>query len=345
MNKKFGKNLSEEDYKITAKFYSIFHCLVGDSGDGFGSLIHSKASNYWTKNLIDFLKIPLGFCQALWQLFWLMPNVIFSKGGYGSVPVVLAAWVFRIPVLIHESDAVPGLANRFSAKLASRIAISFAETNKFFPAAKTALTGNPVREELQSSDPTQARTIFGLIGAKPLLLVLGGSQGAQPLNEVVLNALQHLLARCEIIHQCGVNNFEGIKQLFKGREWPEGYYLIPFLDENQLRAAYAAADLIISRAGAGSISEIAALSKPSIIIPLPNSAADHQTKNALDFSQSGAAIILEQVNLTPHLLQNEIFSLLDKPDVLKQMGEKARQFARPQASKEIAQEVLKIAKW
>ncbi|MDD2731315.1 MAG: undecaprenyldiphospho-muramoylpentapeptide beta-N-acetylglucosaminyltransferase [Candidatus Portnoybacteria bacterium] len=296
------------------------------------------------ENLLDVFKLPIGFCQALWHLFWLMPNVIFSKGGFGSVPVVMAAWIFRIPVLVHESDAIPGLANRLTAKMASRIAVSFSETAKFFPAAKTALTGNPVREEIQNGDPAQTRIIFNLVGAKPLLLFLGGSQGAQALNEVIVNALPRLLARCEIIHQCGANNFEAIKQFFK-KQWPAGYFLSPFLDENQLRAAYAAADLIISRAGAGSISEIALLGKPSIIIPLPNSAADHQTKNARDFSQSGAAEILEQINLTPNLLQNEIFSLLDKPDLLKQMGEKAKQFARPQAAKEIAQEILKIAKW
>ncbi len=300
--------------------------------------------NSW-ENIIDIFKLPLGFCQALWHLFWLMPNAVFSKGGYGSVPVVLAAWIFRIPILIHESDAVPGLANRLCAKFASRIAISFSEAESFFPTQKTALTGNPVREDIQNGSFEEAKKIFNLVGAKHLILVLGGSQGAQALNNTILDSLNHLLTRCEIIHQCGIANFEEIKQFFNNQPWPQEYHPVPFLNEEELRAAYAAADLIISRAGAGSIAEIALIGKPSILIPLPNAAADHQTKNAQSFFRAGATIFIEQENLTPGLLQNEIFSLLDKPEVLKQMAQKAKQFARPEAALQIAQELLKIAKY
>ena len=296
------------------------------------------------QNILDFFKLPLGFLQSLWHLFIFMPNVVFSKGGYGSVPVVLAAWIYRIPVLIHESDAVPGLANNFGAKFSKRIAISFTDAAQYFPADKTALTGNPVRSGIFNGSKDEAKRIFGLSGTKPVLLILGGSQGAQILNDVIFGAMLHLLARCEIIHQCGHDNYDSIKQLVKP-ETAVGYFLFPFLNEEQMRHAYAAADLVISRAGAGSIAEISALGKPSVLIPLPNSAADHQIKNALEYAKFGATLVLEQMNLTPHLLQNRVFALLDNPELLKKMSADALKFSQPAAATKIAQEVLNIAKW
>jgi len=296
------------------------------------------------QNVFDIFKIPLGFIQSLWHLFAFMPNVVFSKGGYGSIPVILAARVYRIPVLIHESDTIPGLANKFCARFSKRIAIAFAETSSYFPPKKTALTGNPVRVEILKGSKEEAKRIFGLSGTKPVLLILGGSQGAQAINDAVFMALVHLLERCEIIHQCGAENFESLKQLMVGKTYP-GYFLFPFLDEQQLNHAYAAADLIISRAGAGSIAEIATLGKPSIIVPLPDSASNHQLKNATEFGRSGATLIIEQMNLTPHLLQNSVFSLLDDPELLKKMSENSLKFAQPQAAQKIAEEVLNIAKY
>ncbi len=296
------------------------------------------------QNVTDIFKIPIGFFQSLWHLFWFMPNIVFSKGGYGSIPVVLAAWIYRIPVLIHESDAVPGLANKFCAKFSKRIAVSFPEAAKFFPENKTALTGNPVRNELLGGTKEEAKKIYGISGAKPVLLILGGSQGAQALNDLIFEALPALLERCEIIHQCGPGNLEPIKQLLND-QIPAGYFIYPFLNEEELRQAYGAADLIISRAGAGSIAEIAVLGKPSVIVPLPNSAADHQNKNALSFALLGATLVIEQMNLTPRLFQSEIFSLLDNKELLKTMGENAKKFNPPDAAVKIAQEVLSIAKW
>jgi len=298
------------------------------------------------QNIFDIFKIPVGIAQSLWHLFFFMPNVIFSKGGYGSVPVVIAGWMFNVPVIIHESDATPGLANKFCAKLARRIAISFPESAESFSGKnkKIALTGNPVRKELLGGTPEDAKNIFGLSGLKLIILVLGGSQGAKALNEVTFNALPSLLPRCEIIHQCGSNNLEEIQKDL-GDKRPEGYFLYPFLDENQMKQAYAAANLVVSRAGAGTIAEISALGKPSILIPLPNSAADHQLKNAISYAKSGSAMIVDQMNLTPHLFQNRIFTLLDNPDLLKKMGDNAKKFNPSDAAQKIAQEVLAIAKY
>ncbi len=230
------------------------------------------------QNIFDIFKIPAGILQALWILFFFMPNAVFSKGGYGSVPVVIAAWIYRIPVLIHESDATPGLANKFAAKFSKRVAVSFLDSAKYFPTKKTAVTGNPVRDDIFNGSKEEAKRIFGITDTKPVLLVLGGSQGAQPINDIIFASLIILLQRYEIIHQCGEGNLKSFKQLISGEKLP-GFFLYPFLNGEQLRHAFAAADLVISRAGAGTIAEIAALGKPSITIPLPNSAADHQTKN------------------------------------------------------------------
>ncbi|MBU2036987.1 undecaprenyldiphospho-muramoylpentapeptide beta-N-acetylglucosaminyltransferase [Patescibacteria group bacterium] len=295
------------------------------------------------QNIFDIFKIPGGLIQSLWHLFWFMPNVVFSKGGYGSVPVVLAAWIYHIPIIIHESDSVPGLANKFCAAFSWRVAISFMEAAKYFPTKKTALTGNPVRSSLFTGNKEAAKQLFGLSGQKNVLLILGGSQGAQAINDLVFTSLLLVASRCEIIHQCGANNIELAKQMI-GDKAPADYHLLPFLDEEQMRQALAAADLVIARAGAGTIAEIAALGKPSILIPLLNAAADHQLKNATEFAKLGGAVIMEEMNLTPHLFQNQIFSLLDNPDLMKKMGANAKQFAHPDAARLIAQEILNLAK-
>lgn len=295
------------------------------------------------QNLFDIFKIPCGLVQSLWHLFWFMPNVIFSKGGYGAVPVVLAAWIFRLPVIIHESDSVPGLANKICAIFSRRVAIAFNEAAKYFPPKKTALVGNPVRASLFGGDKAGAKQVFGLSLQKPVLLVLGGSQGAQTINDLIFVSLMLIAPRCEIIHQCGAGNVESAKQML-GNKIPADYHLFPFLDNEQMRQALAAADLVIARAGAGTIAEIAALGKASILIPLPNAAADHQLKNATEFAHLGGTVIMEEMNLTPHLFQNEIFSLLDNPDLLKKMGESAKQFARLDAAQKLAQEILNLAR-
>jgi len=295
------------------------------------------------QNIWDIFKIPCGLVQSLWHLFWFMPNVVFSKGGYGAVPVVLAAWIWRIPIIIHESDSVPGLANKFCAFFSRRVAIAFDEAAKYFPPKKTALIGNPVRPSLFGGSKENAKQLFGLSLTKPVLLILGGSQGAQAINDLVLTSVLLVAARCEIIHQCGPANAELAKQML-GDQAPADYHLFAFLDNEQMRQALAAADLIIARAGAGTIAEIAAMGKPSILIPLPNAAADHQSKNATEFANFGGTVIMEEMNLTPHLFRSEIFSLLDKPDLLKKMSEDAKKFSRPDAAQRLAQEILNIAK-
>jgi UDP-N-acetylglucosamine--N-acetylmuramyl-(pentapeptide) pyrophosphoryl-undecaprenol N-acetylglucosamine transferase len=309
------------------------------------AILAGKLRRYFSiRTIFDFLKIPIGFCQALWYVYIWMPDVIFSKGGYGSVPVVLAGWLYRIPILVHESDAIPGLANRLAVKLSKRIAVSFALAEKYFPSEKTALVGNPIRLEVVQAclsvdevNREKARNIFKITSQKPVILILGGSQGAQKINEIVLTVLRQLLEKYEVIHQCGPKNYQPIVETMNESSLPSNYHLVPFLDENQLAAAY-----VISRAGAGSIFEIATCGKPSILIPLPNAASDHQKENAFAYAQAGATVVLEQANLTPHLFLNEIAKILDKPELIQKMASSARNFSRPEAAQRIAEALIEM---
>jgi len=324
--------------------YTVGEEVIEQEGIIKKTIMAGKLRRYISgHNLLDIFRLFIGFFQALGILFSYMPNVVFAKGGFGSVPVVLAAWLYRIPVLIHESDSHAGLANRFLSRFSKRIAISFKGAAAFFPAKKTALLGNPIRAEILNGTKEQAKILFQLNGQKPLLLILGGSQGAKSINDIVFIALAGLAQVCEIIHQCGEENYQELKALL-GPKTPADYHLYPFLKEDQMKNALAAADLIVSRAGAGSIFEIAASGKPSVLIPLPDSAADHQNLNAYEYAKTGATLVVDQANLTPNFLKDRIFSLLENPELLSQMCLAAKSFARPDADKQIAQEILNIAK-
>ncbi len=300
------------------------------------------------QNFIDPFKSVLGIIQSFWYLYIWMPDVIFSKGGYGSVPVVLVGWLFHVPILVHESDTIPGLANRLGAKFAKRVAISFLSADKYLPVKKTALVGNPIRLDLMqaclSNDQKsleEAKKTFGIVSQKQVIFVLGGSQGAQKINELVLSVLPRLLEKYEVIHQTGVENLEQIKAGL-GSPLPDGYHVHDFLDEYQMAAAYLLANLIISRAGAGSISEIAACAKPSILIPLMDSAADHQRENAFAYAQAGATSVLEQANLTPNLFLSEINQILASQEIIQKMSANAKNFAKPEAAQRIAEALIEM---
>jgi UDP-N-acetylglucosamine--N-acetylmuramyl-(pentapeptide) pyrophosphoryl-undecaprenol N-acetylglucosamine transferase len=296
-------------------------------------------------NFLDSIKLPIGVIQAIWHIFVFMPDVVFSKGGYGSVPGVLASRFFHIPVILHESDTIPGIANKFLSGFANRIAISFAMSTKFFPQNKTALTGNPIRENIARGTIELAKSAFGLNSNKPVIFIFGGSQGAQPINELILQILPDFLEKYELIWQTGITNYEEIikktKEILK--PMPDNCHIAAFMDENLISGAFAASTLVVSRAGASNIFEIAACAKPSILIPLPNSASDHQRENAFEYAKTGGAIVIEQTNLTPHLFLNEISKLMENSELLQKMAADAKSFAMPDASRKIAEEILKLA--
>ncbi len=291
-------------------------------------------------NIVDILfKIPLGFFQSFFRIFFLAPDVIFSKGGYGSLPVIIAGWILGTPIFLHESDAVPGVANKFLSRFALGIFSSFpAGKTKYF-ALDTITIGNPIRSSVLHGSLNEAKEIFKLTGERPVILVLGGSQGSQRINDVILQVLSSMLQKYELIHQCGTKNFQTIKaesEVVIKKELNKYYHLYPFLDEKELAAAYSAATLIVSRAGSGSIFEIAAVNKPSMIVPLPESAQNHQVENAYSYAKNGACIVIEELNFTPHFFLDRLNYLISHQDEMDSMTESTKKFVKPRAAEIIA---------
>jgi UDP-N-acetylglucosamine--N-acetylmuramyl-(pentapeptide) pyrophosphoryl-undecaprenol N-acetylglucosamine transferase len=316
------------------------------------TIVSGKIRRYFSwKNFVDILfKIPFGVIQSFFFLLTIKPDLVFSKGGTGSIAVTYSARLLRIPVFLHESDVVPGMSNQNTAKWAKKIFISFPKTEYFDP-AKTTLTGNPIRKEIIEGDKEKAGEIFNLTFSKPVFLVIGGSQGAETINNFILRILNDLLKKYEIIHVTGIENLKETSaeaQVVEGPGAPSGsypdldkyYHPVGFLDEEKIKHALKAADLIISRSGSGSIFEIAAVGKPSILIPLPSAAGDHQSKNAYAYAQTGASIVIEQENLTPNFFMENLELLFLHPEKLDEMKQAALAFAKPLAARAIAREIL-----
>lgn len=292
-------------------------------------------------NLFDVPKFFVGFVEALVKLYLWMPDVIFSKGGPGTLAVVFAAAWYRIPIVIHESDAAPGLTNRISAKLAKRIGISFANAASHFAEKKIFMAGNPIRSVIATTALPRRAAKSQLGGIDPdlaLVLVLGGSQGAKVLNDFVESALPMLTAIAQVYHQTGSSG-----TLPAGRGSIPRYRTVPFMNEREMALALRAADVVLTRAGASAIYECAAAGAPAILVPLARGANDHQRLNAAEYAARGAALVLEENNLTPNLATGEIKKLLADSEKLKLMGERARGFFKPDAAETIAREVLGAA--
>lgn len=324
--------------------------LLSQEGIETKTILSGKIRRYFSlqsflQNIGDILfKIPFGVIQSFYYLIKIKPHLVFSKGGSGSLPVTLSARILRIPVFLHESDVVPGLSNRVTTKWAEKIFISFPRT-EYFDLKRAILVGNPLRKEVLGGEKEKAKELFNLTLEKPIIMFLGGSQGAEKINDFVLLVLNRILLNFEIIHQCGVANFKEIAaeaQVVINKDLKQYYHPFPFLDEGELKHAYQAADFIVSRAGAGSIFEIAALGKPSILVPLPSAASDHQAKNAYIYSENGACLVMEQDNLTPNFFLEKINYLFSRSQELEKMKEAALNFSKPLAAKTIAREILEF---
>jgi len=314
----------------------------------FQPILAGKIRRYFNlKSIIEnffdiFIKTPIGIFQSFFHIFFISPDIIFSKGGYGSWPVVFSGWNMGVPIFLHESDIVPGLANKIISRFSLVVFTSFPKT-EYFSLKKMVLTGNPIRLELLEGSKEEAQIRFKLSNQKPVILILGGSQGAQRINDLILHILPKLLDSYEVIHQCGDKNIGGVRteaNAIINEEQARLYHLSPFLDEIGLSHAYQAADLIVSRAGSGSIFEIAALGKPSILIPLSGSAQNHQAENAFAFAQDGRAIAIEEENLTPNFFLDRLRYLFSHPHETAEMARKAKEFAQPQAALVITQYLL-----
>lgn len=297
-------------------------------------------------NFIDIFKTGWGVIRSVLRIFFIYPDVVFGKGGYASFPMILAARLFRIPVVIHESDSVPGRVNLWAGKFAEKIAVSYPEAAEYFPKDKVALTGNPIRKAVLLPAREGAKEFLKLEDGVPVILVTGGSQGAQAINEIILAALPQLVEKYQIIHQTGERNFIEVlgrsKVALINSPHPERYKPFAYLNDLATRMSAGAASMVISRAGSA-VFEIASWGLPSILLPLEDSASDHQTKNAFIYARSGACVVIEQNNLTPGLLISEIERIVGNPEISRAMSEKARGFARVDASQAIAQALLDIA--
>ena len=298
-------------------------------------------------NVVDFVKTGWGVLRSVIRIFFLYPDVVFSTGGYASFPTLLAARLFRIPVIILQCDASPGRVNQWAGKFAVKVAVAFAEGAHHFQKEKVAYTGNPIRKAALLPAREGAYEFLKLNPDIPIILVTGGSQGALALNDTVLAALPELVEKYQVIHQTGEAHIAEVEgratialsnSIHKERYKPFGY-----LNDLATRIAAGAASLVISRAGAGNIFETAAWGIPSILVPIPEAVSHDQTANAFAYARSGAAVVVEQNNFTPGLLMSEVTRILGNPDIAHTMAAAARGFARVDAARAVAEALLDIA--
>jgi UDP-N-acetylglucosamine--N-acetylmuramyl-(pentapeptide) pyrophosphoryl-undecaprenol N-acetylglucosamine transferase len=304
------------------------------------------------QTLTGLARVPAGIAQAIGIVRRFQAQAAFTSGGYVAVPAALAARLNGVPLLMHQQDVPPNLSNRMIAPLATRISVAFADSVAYFPARKTVQLGNPVRQavlDVRRTSPQQARSALGFDAALPLLLVTGGSQGARHLNKVVCEALPGLLAHCQVLHLSGRGPFNETRALSERElsgmdEAARRYRLEPYLDA-QMPLALQASDLVVCRAGAATLSELAVLGKPSILVPLPPAiGGSPQEANAAMFDRKQAAGVIRSDDLQPQVLVERVVSIMSSKTLKETMANAALALARPQAAQEIAAAVIQIAK-
>ncbi len=297
-------------------------------------------------NFFDIFKTAYACIITLWKIFVLYPDVIFGKGGYASFPAMFAAKILRVPVVIHESDIVPGKVNKYIGDYALKVAVSYPDAVTYFKNKdRIAQTGQPIRKALlgiPQEDPFEA---FHLERNVPIILVLGGSQGSERINENIVDILPQLIAKYQVLHQTGEANLDWMKRRAGGVlvDNPNAgrYRPFGFLPADQLRIAGKGATLVISRAGS-TIFEISNWEKPSILIPLPIARDDHQKLNAYSYARTGAASVIEEQNLKPGLFFSVIESIMNDQGRQQVMIEGSKQFAKTDAAEKIAELLLSI---
>jgi UDP-N-acetylglucosamine--N-acetylmuramyl-(pentapeptide) pyrophosphoryl-undecaprenol N-acetylglucosamine transferase len=322
---------------------------VPEHGIDYYPIATGKLRRYWDwQNVTDLVvHVPRGLAQA-WQLLGrLRPSVVLGTGGFVALPVVAAAAARRVPSVVHEQTSVPGLANRLAARVARRVAVSWDASRAYFSPARTVLTGNPLRPELRGGSREAAMNRFGLDPSLPLLYMTGGAQGASRLNRVVGEALESLLEQAQIVHQCGDNPATGDRHWLEARRarlpaaMARRYTIMPFVGE-ELGDLYAAATLVVTRAGAGTLNECCQLGLPAIYVPLPAASRNEQMANACLVERAKGAVVLPQSTLTPAILVATVRDLLNDPARLKEMGERARMLVVPDAAERLADLVLAV---
>lgn len=328
----------------------IYSAYITKEGIPISRIANAKLRRYFSLlNIIDGPKFMWALAQALVKvaLFW--PHIAFSKGGPGALPVLFACHLYHIPIIIHESDSVPGITNQISARWAHTIELGWEKTQEFFPNKNIKAVGIPLRTDLllnRSIKKHDAKIDMYCNPHEPIVLVLGGSQGSQRINDFILQNLESLLLHCQVIHQIGSGNFEQYMQSIGPivkvlpEEQQKKYHPYAYL-ENTMATAYAAADCIISRSGSV-IFEIAAFGKPSILIPFPEAANDHQRINAYAYAKTGAAIVIEENNCGGARVIATVQKILTDHETNDTMSQAAHAFAKLDAAKNIAHDILSV---
>ena len=300
--------LQEKGFQISyiGSYNGIEKSLIQELGIPYYGISSGKLRRYFDiKNFSDPFRVLKGYSQAKKLMKQLKPDVVFSKGGFVTVPVVLAAKKRKIPAIIHESDMTPGLANKLCLSSATKICCNFPETVSTLPADKAVLTGTPIRQELLHGDKEAARNFCGFSSDKPVLLVIGGSLGAASVNENVRKILPELLIDFQVIHLCGKGKTDS------SLEHTAGYVQYEYIKE-ELPDLFALADIVISRAGANAICELNALAKPNLLIPLSaNASRGDQILNARSFERQGYSMVLEEEEITESVLMDSIRKLYE----------------------------------
>ena len=331
-------HLKEAGYEITyiGSYDGIEKRLIGDFEIPYYGISTGKFRRYLDpKNFTDPFRVIKGYSQARKYLKQLQPDIVFSKGGFVSVPVVRAAASLNIPCIIHESDMTPGLANKLCIPVAEKICCNFPETMKLLPENKAVLTGSPIREELSAGSRIAGLDMCGFTANKPVIMVIGGSQGAASVNKVVSEALPKLLEDFQVVHLCGKEKTDNLLLNVKG------YKQFEYL-KSELKDIFAMADVVISRAGANAICELLALNKPNILIPLPSAKSrGDQLLNARSFESQGFSIVIDEDYLTDTLLAEKVQELYCSRQAYIDTMKQSRQLASIETIMKLIEETRK----
>ena len=293
-----------ESYYI-GSYNGIEKRLIEDFNVPYYGISTGKLRRYFDlKNLSDPFRVIKGYTQALKILKELKPDIVFSKGGFVSVPVIRAASALKIPCIIHESDMTPGLANKLCIPVATKVCCNFPETTKYVPSGKAILTGSPIRSELTTGSKLAALELCGFTANKPVVMVIGGSQGASSVKVMVREALPKLLETFQVVHICGKDKVDNLMLTIPG------YKQFEYL-KTDLKDVFAMADVVVSRAGANAICELLALKKPNLLIPLQVGSRGDQILNAKSFEEQGFSMVLREDFTDCDILTEKIFELYE----------------------------------
>jgi UDP-N-acetylglucosamine--N-acetylmuramyl-(pentapeptide) pyrophosphoryl-undecaprenol N-acetylglucosamine transferase len=310
--------------------YGPERVLVEANNIPFQAISAGKFRRYFSwENIIDAIRVLIGLAESLWLFGHYRPQAVLTAGSFVAVPVGWAAAMYKVPVFVHQQDVEPGLANKLLAPVAKLITVTLPESQRHFPNRRTVVTGNPSRTDFLSSiDKAAARLSLGLAADKPVVLVIGGGTGALFFNDLVKNSLDELLAITQVVHITGLGKGSGV-------ESKPGYLALPFTVDSL--TALVAADVVVSRAGMGVITELAALSKPALIVPIPDS---HQVHNADYLNLAQAAVVKAQSGLTATVLVATLRQLLSQPTELARLGNNLHRLFPAQAAQAVAREII-----